>query len=569
MPRGSMVGGSLLVIGVTVAVLAAAPRAEAQAILIFDENSTNMRATDAATRLGLTFTRARAADFDALLRGSRWDLVVMDMPSGEPTSPDMTMPWQTALIDHVRAGGRAIHTHWYSVSLMGLPAAFEVTTVGEHTAIPLHRWSADPLYSTPQVVPDNFTMLTDIWGTNGFYLQPTGTGRAAAGFTMMPAPNQAAIVIGNGGRTIFNGFLFDDYGAFDTDMDGIPDITELVMNEIAFLSDVFPTAPCMGRPEGSMCTAMPGGAGLCRGGVCCYGCWNGTRCERGDSGAACAQGGAMCRSCADGMPCTLDTCTAGVCSNPMAPAGTGCDDGMFCTATDTCSAAGACTGTGIPCSDGDSCTSDVCDESMDSCSFPPTATSCTIGGVCVGEGMINPAYPCLVCDPMRRADDWSTLAEGTMCGMDRCAMGRRRTFACNATGGCVMSAPMPCPTGVCLDAMSCEPGCTADSCPMGETCDLMTGVCIALPDGGPCADAAACEPDAGPMPVVDAGDPDEDGGVVGVDSGGARADGGGGRRRMSDDGGCGCRAAPGTDLAWLPVALAVGAIVLRRRRRKS
>jgi hypothetical protein len=135
-----------------------ASSASAQTILIYDENTTNMRAIDAATRLGLTFTRGRAADFNTLLRGSRWDLVIVDMPSTEPSGM-----WQAAIVDHIAAGGRAIHTQWQSASLGGLGAAYQVTVGLGHDTLPFYRWSMDSLFTTPQVVPDRFTMIMDLW----------------------------------------------------------------------------------------------------------------------------------------------------------------------------------------------------------------------------------------------------------------------------------------------------------------------------------------------------------------------------------------------------------------------
>lgn len=586
-----------------------ASSASAQTILIYDENTTNMRAIDAATRLGLTFTRGRAADFNTLLRGSRWDLVIVDMPSTEPSGM-----WQAAIVDHIAAGGRAIHTQWQSASLGGLGAAYQVTVGLGHDTLPFYRWSMDSLFTTPQVVPDRFTMIMDLWGTNGFYLEPMMGARAAAGFTMTPTANQAAIVIGNSGRTIFNGFLFDDYAAFDTDADGIPDITELVMNEIALLAAIFPTAPCVGLAEGAACTATPGGAGICRGGVCCYGCWNGTRCEGGTSPTACATGGAMCASCVDAMACTSDLCEGGTCTNPLAPAGTVCNDGMFCTAVDTCNALGACTGTGTACSDGDTCTDDVCTEASDSCSFPPVAMRCTIGGTCVGAGMINATNPCQVCDPTRRTDDWSPVEVGTTCGPSTCTAGRLRTRTCDAAAMCVTGAPVMCPTGMCLDAMSCEPGCMAGTCPSGEYCDLSSMRCMpqamtgedcddpaACPTGF-CIDGVCCETacdgvcercdtigTAGMCSPLSAGaDPDMEcattcdgaGACVGdrdagVDAGAASADGGSrtdaGRRDAGSgpplvrrDDGCTCRAASGE----MPLALVLLVLFLLRRRRR-
>jgi hypothetical protein len=255
----------------------------------------------------------------------------------------------------------------------------------------------------------------------------------------------------------------------------------------------FPTAPCVGLAEGAACTTSAGRAGLCRAGVCCTGCFDGTRCQLGGTVAACGSGGAMCASCVDAMPCTLDICMTGACSNPRAPAGSSCSDGMFCTATDTCDAAGACGGTGTPCSDGDTCTEDVCNETSDSCSFPPVAERCTIGGTCVGAGMIHPASPCLVCDPARRTDDWSPREAGTTCGASTCAAGLLRTRTCDAGGTCVTSAPAMCPTGMCLDGTSCEPGCMPGTCPAGEYCETTSMRCRPqVATGEDCDDPAAC-----------------------------------------------------------------------------
>ena len=99
----------------------------------------------------------------------------------------------------------------------------------------------------------------------------------------------------------------------------------------------------------------------------------------------------------DAAECCTDTCG-------YATAGTQCDDGTFCNGTETCDAAGACSGasSGDPCTsfvgDGDIDCSEQCDESTDTCSLPDPDTSpcddedlCTPmsecqAGVCVGFG---------------------------------------------------------------------------------------------------------------------------------------------------------------------------------------
>nr|MDQ3034280.1 hypothetical protein [Myxococcota bacterium] len=181
----------------------------------------------------------------------------------------------------------------------------------------------------------------------------------------------------------------------------------------------FPTAPCVGVIEGGACATSRGATGLCRSGSCCTGCWDGTRCRGGTTGSECGVAGAACASCVDADACTSDTCTAGVCSNPDAPAGTSCDDGLFCTSVDACDGTGTCTGGGAPrCNDLQSCTADTCDEATDACEFT-TIAGCIIGGACVGAGTVHPGYPCLHCDPAVSATDWSPRPIGAECRAQR------------------------------------------------------------------------------------------------------------------------------------------------------
>ena len=375
----------------------------------------------------------------------------------------------------------------------------------------------------------------------------------------------------------------------------------------------FPTAPCVGLAEGAACTTSGGDSGLCRATRCCTGCFDGSRCRSGSSPMACGGAGVSCASCADADACTSDVCVAGACTNPSAPSGTTCDDGMFCTATDRCDGSGGCLGTGVRCNDGQSCTVDTCDESLDACMFTPTA-GCIIGGACVGDGISNITNPCQVCDPARDPSDWSPRPVGTVCGSPLCASGSLRGAECDATGTCQRTT-MRCPTGRCLDTASCEAACTADSCASDEWCNETSGTCETQGDlgdactdsagctSGSCADgvccdgacdgtcercdtsgacdpisrgmdpddecamacdgAGACEaPDAGPP--ADAGAPRDAGAsadaAVASDGGGFDAGPG------VDDGGCGCRAASPRDRSapfWL-VLLGLFAYRLRR-----
>jgi hypothetical protein len=252
--------------------------------------------------------------------------------------------------------------------------------------------------------------------------------------------------------------------------------------------------PCMGLAEGAMCTNARSTAGTCRAGVCCTGCWDGMRCVGGRTGTACGVGGAACASCADGDDCSSDVCTAGVCSNPNAPAGTVCNDNLYCTRTDRCNATRNCVGTGDACDDSSACTIDVCTEATDSCTNTVTADRCIIGGECVANGAIHPAYPCLTCDPMRSSTDWSTRTAGTVCGAASCTGGRLLPEAtCSAAGACTRPAPMLCAAGYCASGTSCQMMCEEGRCP-GATFCAPSGVCeTKRANGSTCSSDVVCD----------------------------------------------------------------------------
>src|SRR2546425_957724 len=148
-------------------------------------------------------------------------------------------------------------------------------------------------------------------------------------------------------------------------------------------------------------------------------------------------------ACTDGNACTqADACQAGVCtgtnpvvctasdqchqagicdpatgtcSNPNEPDGLACNDGLFCTVDDTCSA-GVCGGAARDCSAlADQCTDGTCDEFAHQCEATPKTdgTACSDGslctqndacqaGVCAGSPLVcDDANPCTTdsCDP--------------------------------------------------------------------------------------------------------------------------------------------------------------------------
>jgi len=112
------------------------------------------------------------------------------------------------LVGFVGAGGRAI-LGLASLNLHpSLAAAFDATVAASITSpLPVFDWGSSSLFAG-LTSPMSFT-------ESGFYddgdqLEPTAGGTAVAGFVSAPATNQAAIIIGNDGATIVNGFVMDD-----------------------------------------------------------------------------------------------------------------------------------------------------------------------------------------------------------------------------------------------------------------------------------------------------------------------------------------------------------------------
>ncbi|MET0343909.1 MAG: OmpA family protein [Polyangiales bacterium] len=230
-------------------------------------------------------------------------------------------------------------------------------------------------------------------------------------------------------------------------------------------------------------------------------CADGLFCTANDSCDGAGACTSTARDCGDGIACTLDTCdeandrcastVSGGCNilgtcvasgatdplnscrvcNPAVSttnytnkvAGSGCDDGLFCTTGETCNVLGLCLGAPRSCGGG-GCLS-VCDELEDRCRTD--VTGCAINGACVALGTEEPGNPCHVCLPAVSSTSWTNKPGGTPCDDGLfCTTGD----ACDAAGSCTGGARG------CGDAL----GCTNDSC--DEAQDLcvqaLVGGCV-------------------------------------------------------------------------------------------
>ncbi|GMV44398.1 MAG: hypothetical protein AMXMBFR64_61140 [Myxococcales bacterium] len=175
-----------------------------------------------------------------------------------------------------------------------------------------------------------------------------------------------------------------------------------------------------------------------------------------------------------------------------------CDDGDPCTRWDAC-VDGFCKGTAYSCSDGISCTHDLCD-GLGGCENPIRGDSCLIDGECYDDGDPAPDVICLACVAPVSLDSWTaddTLAcdDGDPCTSgDRCSSGACVSLgslcddgnpctsdSCDPGKGCT-HAPL---SGPCSDGDPCT---TGDACAAGE-CKAGTGT-LECGDGNPCTDDA-------------------------------------------------------------------------------
>ncbi|GEM_PF-2412397 len=199
------------------------------------------------------------------------------------------------------------------------------------------------------------------------------------------------------------------------------------------------------------------------------------------------------------------------CTESNLPNGSPCNDGQFCTLTDTCQE-GICTGNGNPCDDGLPCTQDNC--SGAACgNHDINPGACKIGNTCYDEGTIDPLNPCQECRSNVSQVSWTaddtnvcTQFDSIPCKASKCQAG-----ICTMVAG---PNQIPCPD----DGNPCtDDYCTAGTCvhphlPNDTQCpsdgiDCTTdtcqnGVCINTPQDSFCNQPPdwtfeACIPQAG------------------------------------------------------------------------
>ncbi len=158
--------------------------------------------------------------------------------------------------------------------------------------------------------------------------------------------------------------------------------------------------------------------------------------------------------------CTVGVCQDGVCGVGFADGGTPCNDGLFCTSSDACDGTGSCVGSGNPCpgADGDSDCSETCNEGADACTGNDGAGSaCNDGLFCTSSDTCNGAGTCVGAgNPCPGADGDSDCSETCNEVLDNCSG--------NDLGGSDCGACRTCSNGTCQSS-DCSVGekcCAAD-----------------------------------------------------------------------------------------------------------
>jgi len=215
--------------------------------------------------------------------------------------------------------------------------------------------------------------------------------------------------------------------------------------------------------------------------------------EHCNPAVGCEMGAAV--DCDDSVPCTTDSCSEPAKACAHSPVDAACDDGAYCDGIETCDAQIGClVGTPVICDDGRSCTADMCNDALSSCTHTPVQAACDDGIACNGYEVCNPnaagptgcvAGPAPACasDGIACTVDHCTEPSGTCEHTAEDALCPAGLFCVAQKSGCVQGAP-------CSNDAQCD---DKNACNGSETC--VDFVCT---PGAPlsCGDGVGCTVDA-------------------------------------------------------------------------
>ncbi len=164
-------------------------------------------------------------------------------------------------------------------------------------------------------------------------------------------------------------------------------------------------------------------------------------------------------ACNDNDACTTGDVEDGNCNCVGTPVT--CDDGLFCTGTETCAPATGCVAGTAP-NDASACTVDSCNEANDTMIYTPVV--CDDGLFCNGAETCNPATGCVAGNP--------GINDGIACTVD----------ACDEANDIITHTPSNalCNDGLfCTGTETCTPptGCVTSPAPIDDAIDCTVDVC--------------------------------------------------------------------------------------------
>ena len=183
-------------------------------------------------------------------------------------------------------------------------------------------------------------------------------------------------------------------------------------------------------------------------------------------------------------PCTIATCTGGVCGTAAAPDGASCSDANPCTEADSCTSGTCGSGKAKVCDDSNACTADACDATNGVCASTPTIGACDDGNACTAGDACKQGT-CLG-DTAVKCDDGNPCTDNG-CDVAKGCTATDNTAPCGGDDKCLSGGV--CKAGKCGGtAVVCDDSnpCTKDAC-------NSSAGCTASPIGGvPCDDDSAC-----------------------------------------------------------------------------
>ena len=196
-------------------------------------------------------------------------------------------------------------------------------------------------------------------------------------------------------------------------------------------------------------------------------------CDKSGATPACKFAAASAVKCPkhQDSACLQNTCRKqdGICQLQAVNAGGKCDDGMVCTAGETCDE-GACTGTALDCDDKDLCTADTC---VPEAGCVHTTKVCSDGNVCTVETCDAKTGQCI--KPVPAQDKTPCNADDDPCTAgDACVAG-----TCNAGANVSCEQPNnPCLRASCIAITGTQFSCASLPAPDGTECPQADKGCL-------------------------------------------------------------------------------------------